>query len=235
MLAGYHLPFGKHDLASIDQSLRHTRLLPLPDQIVVRRRLLWEFAGARGRRRGVGIVIRSTLDVVGLLAAAPLTLARLAAEVAPRPAETSAPEQPLGTGDNPASAQSLAVDMRRAVVLRRALEEWGVRCREHAWPGGPRRLRGDLRARRGGRRRADLPPAGPRPADARGIARLLMHDDRQFATWFDDRSRSALRATSPRWSAERRPWSTGSRARCSTDGWMPRHAICSPPQRPTRP
>jgi hypothetical protein len=44
-LAGYHLPFGEHDLASIDQSLRHTRLLPLPDQIVVRRRLLWHLLG----------------------------------------------------------------------------------------------------------------------------------------------------------------------------------------------
>jgi hypothetical protein len=45
VLAGYHLPFGENDLASIDQSLRHTRLLPLPDQIVVRRRLLWHLLG----------------------------------------------------------------------------------------------------------------------------------------------------------------------------------------------
>ena len=45
MLAGYRLPFGEQDLASIDQSLRHTRLLPLPDQIVVRRRLLWHLLG----------------------------------------------------------------------------------------------------------------------------------------------------------------------------------------------
>jgi len=45
VLAGYRLPFGEQDLTSIDQSLRHTRLLPLPDQIVVRRRLLWHLLG----------------------------------------------------------------------------------------------------------------------------------------------------------------------------------------------
>jgi hypothetical protein len=45
LLAGYRLPWAEQDLASVDQSLRHTRMLPLPDQIVVRRRLLWHLLG----------------------------------------------------------------------------------------------------------------------------------------------------------------------------------------------
>ena len=73
-------------------------------------------------------MIRSTLDVTGLLAAVRPTLARLAAEVAPRPTEASSPDQLPGTDGGPASARSVAVDTRRAIVLRRALEEWGVRC-----------------------------------------------------------------------------------------------------------
>jgi hypothetical protein len=135
----------------------------------------------------VGIVIRSTLDLAGLLAAVRPTLARLAAEVAPRPAEATAPDQSPGTDGNPASAQSLAIDARRAVVLRRALEEWGVRCREHAGLAALDAF-GVISAR--GVEvgvAADLPPAGRALAYARGVARLLMHDDRQFATWFDYR------------------------------------------------
>jgi hypothetical protein len=79
------------------------------------------------------------------------------------------------------------VDARRAVVLRRALEEWGVRCREHAGLAALDAF-GVISAR--GVEvgvAADLPPGGRALAYARGIARLLMHDDRQFATWFDYR------------------------------------------------
>ena len=133
------------------------------------------------------MVIRSTLDVTGLLAAVRPTLARLAAEVAPRPAEASAADEPLDTTGSPASTQAVAVDARRAVVLRRALEEWGVRCREHAGLAALDAF-GVISAR--GVEvgvAAELPPAGRALAYARGVARLLMHDDRQFATWFDYR------------------------------------------------
>jgi hypothetical protein len=44
-LAGFRLPWAVADLATIDATLRHTRSLPLPDQIVVRRRLLWHLLG----------------------------------------------------------------------------------------------------------------------------------------------------------------------------------------------
>ncbi|HZR97312.1 MAG TPA: hypothetical protein VFE37_01320 [Chloroflexota bacterium] len=44
-LAGFQLPWAVADLAAMDGTLRHTRSLPLPDQIVVRRRLLWHLLG----------------------------------------------------------------------------------------------------------------------------------------------------------------------------------------------
>ncbi len=44
-LLGFCLPWDAADLAAIDATLRHTRSLPLPDQIVVRRRLLWHLLG----------------------------------------------------------------------------------------------------------------------------------------------------------------------------------------------
>jgi hypothetical protein len=44
-LVGYRLTAADPDLASIDETLRHTRTLPLPDQVVVRRRLLWHLLG----------------------------------------------------------------------------------------------------------------------------------------------------------------------------------------------
>lgn len=44
-LAGFHLPWTDGDLGAMDATLRHTRGLPLPDQIVVRRRLLWHLLG----------------------------------------------------------------------------------------------------------------------------------------------------------------------------------------------
>jgi hypothetical protein len=44
-LLGFRLPWNAADLATIDATLRHTRSLPLPDQIVVRRRLLWHLLG----------------------------------------------------------------------------------------------------------------------------------------------------------------------------------------------
>ena len=44
-LAGFCLPWDEADLAAMDGTLRHTRGLPLPDQILVRRRLLWHLLG----------------------------------------------------------------------------------------------------------------------------------------------------------------------------------------------
>ena len=44
-LLGFRLPWNAGDLAMMDATLRHTRSLPLPDQIVVRRRLLWHLLG----------------------------------------------------------------------------------------------------------------------------------------------------------------------------------------------
>lgn len=45
LLVGFRLAWAVADLAGIDGTLRHTRGLPLPDQIVVRRRLLWHLLG----------------------------------------------------------------------------------------------------------------------------------------------------------------------------------------------
>jgi hypothetical protein len=135
----------------------------------------------------VGIVIRTTLDVAGLLAAVRPTLARLAAEAAPRPAAAPEPSGTAPVDCGASEAQALAVDARRAAVLRRALEEWGVHCREHAGLAALDAF-GVISAR--GVEvgvAADLPPAERALAYARGVARLLMHDDRQFATWFDYR------------------------------------------------
>jgi hypothetical protein len=44
-LVGLRLPWEASDLAAMDGTLRHARGLPLPDQIVVRRRLLWHLLG----------------------------------------------------------------------------------------------------------------------------------------------------------------------------------------------
>ena len=46
-LAGYYLPWSHEDLARFDTLLRHYRALPLPDQIVLRRSLLWHVLGLR--------------------------------------------------------------------------------------------------------------------------------------------------------------------------------------------
>jgi transcriptional regulator with XRE-family HTH domain len=46
-LAGYYLPWSQDDLARFDTMLRHFRALPLPDQIVFRRKLLWHVLGLR--------------------------------------------------------------------------------------------------------------------------------------------------------------------------------------------
>jgi hypothetical protein len=48
-LAGFRLAWAVTDLMAIDATLRHTRSLPLPDQIVVRRRLLWHLLGLEDR------------------------------------------------------------------------------------------------------------------------------------------------------------------------------------------
>jgi len=44
-LAGFRLAWAEVDLHAMDGTLRHTRGLPLPDQVVVRRRLLWHLLG----------------------------------------------------------------------------------------------------------------------------------------------------------------------------------------------
>ena len=44
-LAGYRIAWNEPDLTGVDDTLRHTRTLPLPDQVVVRRRLLWHLLG----------------------------------------------------------------------------------------------------------------------------------------------------------------------------------------------
>jgi hypothetical protein len=46
-LAGYYLPWSQEDLTRFDRLLRHYRALPLPDQIVLRRSLLWNVLGIR--------------------------------------------------------------------------------------------------------------------------------------------------------------------------------------------
>jgi hypothetical protein len=44
-LAGYFLPWSQEDLTRFDRTLRQYRALPLPDQIVLRRKLLWHVLG----------------------------------------------------------------------------------------------------------------------------------------------------------------------------------------------
>jgi hypothetical protein len=46
-LAGYHLPLALEDLGHFDDMLRRYRALPLPDQIVLRRKVLWHVLGLR--------------------------------------------------------------------------------------------------------------------------------------------------------------------------------------------
>lgn len=48
-LAGYALPWSAGDLHQFDSMLRRYRALPLPDQIVLRRSLLWHVLGLRDR------------------------------------------------------------------------------------------------------------------------------------------------------------------------------------------
>ena len=46
-LAGFYLPLSPEDLTHFDTILRRYRALPLPDQIVLRRKLLWHILGLR--------------------------------------------------------------------------------------------------------------------------------------------------------------------------------------------
>ncbi len=46
-LAGFYLPLSQEDLAHFDTMLRRYRALSLPDQIVLRRKLLWHILGLR--------------------------------------------------------------------------------------------------------------------------------------------------------------------------------------------
>jgi hypothetical protein len=48
-LAGYVLPWSIDDLARFDRTLLQYRALPLPDQIVLRRKLLWHVLGLEPR------------------------------------------------------------------------------------------------------------------------------------------------------------------------------------------
>ena len=48
-LAGYYLPWSEEDLLRFDRTLRQYRALPLPDQIVLRRALLWHVLGLAPR------------------------------------------------------------------------------------------------------------------------------------------------------------------------------------------
>lgn len=50
-LAGYRLPWLGEDLHQFDTMLRRYRALPLPDQIVLRRKLLWHVLGLRSAER----------------------------------------------------------------------------------------------------------------------------------------------------------------------------------------
>ncbi len=49
-LAGYYLPMSLEDLAHFDGMLRRYRALPLPDQIVLRRKVLWHILGLRNEQ-----------------------------------------------------------------------------------------------------------------------------------------------------------------------------------------
>lgn len=44
-MAGFRLPWADDDLRRFDDLLRHYRRLPIPDQIVLRRKLLWHLLG----------------------------------------------------------------------------------------------------------------------------------------------------------------------------------------------
>jgi hypothetical protein len=124
--------------------------------------------------------MRSTLDVGRLVASVVPALGRVS------PLAGGPLEPPLlgaeASGDGPAAAPSL--DTWRAELLRRALEEWGVRCRERPELQALEAF-GVISAR--GIEitiAADLPAADRALAYARCLARLVLHDDRRFATWF---------------------------------------------------
>lgn len=51
-LAGFYLPWTLDDLTRFDTTLRHYRGLTLPDQIVLRRKLLWHVLGLMPGRAG---------------------------------------------------------------------------------------------------------------------------------------------------------------------------------------
>jgi hypothetical protein len=46
-LAGFHLPWTPEDLRHFDELLARYRTLPLPDQVVLKRKLLWHVLGLR--------------------------------------------------------------------------------------------------------------------------------------------------------------------------------------------
>ncbi|MBI4493758.1 MAG: helix-turn-helix transcriptional regulator [Chloroflexi bacterium] len=52
VLDGYYLPWSEDDLRAFDDLLRHYRTLPLVDQAVLRRKLLWHILGLDEQRDG---------------------------------------------------------------------------------------------------------------------------------------------------------------------------------------
>ncbi|HZR98805.1 MAG TPA: hypothetical protein VFE37_08870 [Chloroflexota bacterium] len=129
-------------------------------------------------------MMRSTLDVGRLVASVVPALAR------PAPLAGGVTEPPVPgagrAGAGPAAAP--AHDAWRAELLRRALEEWGIRCRER--PELQTLEAFGVISARGVEITiaADLSAADRALAYARCLARLVLHDDRQFATWFHYRA-----------------------------------------------
>ena len=127
------------------------------------------------------MMLPSAFDVAGLIEAVTPRLARLATPAM------------VGT---PAGAESLAQageagagrDAERGRVLRRGLEEWGVRCRESAELTVLEAF--GLVSARGVEVTVatDLTPREQALAYARCVVRLAFGDGQAFATWFDYRA-----------------------------------------------
>ena len=143
-------------------------------------------------------MMRTSLDVAGLLASVAPALGRRAAAPLEAPDRRPGAASGAPAGAPPAGAPAEAW---RAALLRRALEEWGVRCRE---PVALRALEAfGVVSARGVEVAvaADLPGPERALAYARCVARLALHDDHQFATWFHYRPGQAPPHLTP---AERR-------------------------------
>src|SRR3954471_12426378 len=103
----------------------------------------------------------------------------LIAAVAPRLARLRA-SLPIPLGDDGGDAEAA----ERASLLRRALQEWGVECRQ---VDGLTALEAFGIVSDRGREitvAADLPPGAQVLAYARCLVRLGLEEERSFATWF---------------------------------------------------